>query len=133
MNVILVDYSGALGTREASPLPVISSGKFVQIRHRATEYLVLAPKEVALYHAGIVERFCREKGLKGSHNGEGKRFDIHEKSWVIVGGGKFEADKGRKYIHFYDNSMAYGKFDSKGLKGRILSIGGLSDYTIDID
>ncbi len=133
MNVILVDYSEVSGSLEAAPPFASRSGKFVQIRHKNTEYLILAPKEVALYHAGIVERFCREKGLRGSHNGEGKRFDIHEPSWVIVGGGKFEADKGKKYIRFYDNSMAYGKFDSKGMRRKILSIGKLSDYTVELE
>ena len=134
MNVILIDYSESYYFREAKiPVPATRSGKFVQIRNKTTEYLVLAPKEFAPYHADIVERFCREEGLSGSYNGEGKRFDIHEPAWIIVGGGKFELDKGKKYIRFYDNSMAYGRFDSKGLKGKILSIGELSDYTADAE
>jgi hypothetical protein len=134
VNVILIDYSDPCFSREAkTPAPAGSSGKFVQLRNKTTEYLVFAPKEVASYHADIVERFCREKGLSGSRDGEGKRFDIHEPTWVIVGGGKFELDKGEKHIRFYDNSMAYGKFDPKGLKGKILSIGELSDYSADIE
>jgi len=133
MNVILIDYSELSYSREAKgAVPAKRSGKFVQIRNRATEYLVLAPKEFAPYHADIVERFCREKGLSGSFHGEGKRFDIHDPAWVIVGGGKFELDKAEKHIRFYDNSMAYGRFDSQGLKEKILSMDELSDYTLTI-
>ena len=134
MNVILIDYSDACISREAkTPAPVGSSGKFVQLRDKTTEYLVLAPKECASYHADIAERFCREKGLRGYRDGEGKRFDIHELTWVIVGGGKFELDRRKKYIRLYGNSLAYGRFDSKGLKSKILSICELSDYTADIE
>ena len=134
MNVILIDYFDPCYSRKVKIAASSKrAGKFVQIRNGTTEYLVLAPKEVASYHADIVERFCREKGLSGSRNGEGRRYDIFEAAWVIVGGGKFELDKGGKRIHFYDNSLAYGRFDSKGLKGKILSVVGLSDYSADIE
>ncbi len=134
MDVILIDYSESSHYREAGvPLSSNLSGKFVQIRHRTTEYLVLAPREVASFHADIVERFCREKGLHGSRNSEGNRYDIFEPAWVIVGGGKFDLDREKKHIRFYDNSMAYGKFNRKGFKGKIVSIGALSDYSADIE
>ena len=134
MNVILIDYCDPCFSREAkTPAPAGSSGKFVQLRNKTTEYLVFAPKELASYHADIAERFCKEKELRGCRDGEGKRFDIHEPTWVIVGGGKFELDRRKKYIRLYGNSLVYGRFDSKGLKGKILSIGELSDYTADIE
>jgi hypothetical protein len=129
VNVVLIEYSEVYYSREAAiPVPARRSGKFVQIRNETTEYLVLAPKEFAPYHADIVERFCRGRGLRGARNGEGKRFDIREPGWAVVGGGKFELDSEKKYIRFYDDSMAYGKFDSRGLKGKILSVAELSDF-----
>jgi hypothetical protein len=134
VKVILIDYSDPCLSREAkTSVPAGSSGKFVQIRNKTTEYLVFAPKECASYHADIAERFCREKGLRGSRNGEGKRFDIHEPTWVVVGGGKFELDKKKKHIRLYGNSLVYGRFDSRGLRDKILSICELSDYTADIE
>ena len=134
MNVILIDYSELHYSREAkTPVPAKRSGKFVQVRDKATEYLVLAPREFAPYHADIVEFFCREKGISGARNAEGRRFDILEPAWIIAGGGKFELDEGNKYIRFYDNSMAYGRFDAKGLKEKIPLIGELSDYTADVE
>jgi len=80
-----------------------------------------------------VERFCSEKGLSGFYDSNSKRFNIHDPAWVIVGGGKFEMDRLEKHIRIYDNSMAYGKFDEKGLKEKILSIDALSDYDVVIE
>lgn len=109
------------------------SGKFVQIRNKTMEYLVLGPKETALYHADLVERFCAERGLRGSRTADGKRFDIHEPQWVVVGGGKFEMERAGKRIRFYDDSMAYGRFDPKRLKEKILKTRALPDYTVDVE
>lgn len=114
-------------------MPDKFTGKFVQIRNNNTEYLIFSPKEFTPYHANLVERFCSETGLNGSYNNEGKRFDIHDPAWFILGGGKFEIDKTGKYIRLYDNSMAYGRFDSKGLKEKILLIDEMSDYKVQIE
>ena len=134
MNVISIDYSEIYYSSVAkTPVPDKRTGKFVQIRHNDTEYLVFSPKEFAPYHADIVERFCLEKGLHGSYDSRSKRFDIHDPGWVIVGGGKFEIDKAEKYIRLYDNSMAYGRFDNEGLKEKIFLINGMSDYKVQIE
>jgi hypothetical protein len=134
MNVIFIDYSEIYYSSVAkTSAPNKRNGKFVQIRNNITEYLVFSPKELTPYHANLVERFCIEKVLDGSYNDKGKRFDIYDPAWVIIGGGKFEIDKAEKYIRLYDNSMAYGKFDSKGLKEKILSIDEMSDYKVQIE
>jgi hypothetical protein len=133
VKLVVVDYSETRDSCDRG-IPALSlrSGKFVQLRKETTEYLVMAPREVASFHADIVERFCRERGISGSRDAEGKRYTISEQAWVIVGGGKFELDRCGKTIRFYDNSMAYGRFDSKGLKGKIHALGELSDYSVDI-
>jgi hypothetical protein len=134
LNVILIDYSEIYYSSVAkTAMPDKLTGKFVQIRNDNTEYLIFSPKEFTSYHANLVERFCLETGLNGYYNTEGKRFDIHDPAWVIVGGGKFEIDKMGKYIRLYDNSMAYGRFDSKGLKDKILLIDEMSDYKVQIE
>ena len=132
MDVVFVDYSETYYSGKAESVPDKISGKFVQIRNKQTEYIVFSPKELALYHANIVERFCLERGLKGAYAGEGKRFDIREPGWDVVGGGIFDIDKTPKQIRLYDNSLAYGRFDSKGLKEKIRSTGKLSGYSVVI-
>jgi Janus/Ocnus family (Ocnus) len=134
MKVIFIDYSEIYYQDAAkTAVPDRRSGKFVQIRSNDTEYLVFSPKELTPYHAGLVERFCTEKGLKGSYDDKNKSFVVHEPDWVVVGGGKFEIDETEKHIRLYDNSMAYGRFDSKGLKEKIHSISGMSEYKVLIE
>ena len=114
-------------------VPERYAGKFVQIRKGLTEYLVLSPKEFTRFHADIVSRFCTDRKIPGVFNGRSKSFDIHDPSWVVAGGGKFEIDRGKKYLRLYDNSMAYGKFDRRGLKEKIFGIAKLSDYEVQIE
>lgn len=131
MNTVIVDYSEIYYSGKGS-IPERYSGKFVQIRHNDTEYILFSPTELIKYHADIVERFCLERKISGHYNKDKKSFDIDDPAWFIVGGGKFDWDKKGKIIRLYDDSMAYGKFDEKGLKERIKK-GKLSDYEIQIE
>ena len=78
-------------------------------------------------------RFCAERGISGVYNNIHKRFDIHEPEWTVVGGGKFAIDRRKKQLRLYDDSMAYGKFNGKGLKEKILSISALAGYNVQIE
>jgi hypothetical protein len=134
MKVIFIDYAGIYYHDVAkTAVPEKRTGKFVQIRNNDTEYLVFSPKELTTYHAGLVERFCAERGLKGFYNDKNKSFVLRESHWVVVVEGKFEIDSTEKCIRMYDNSMAYGRFDSKGLRERIHSVIGFSGYTVLIE
>lgn len=134
MSVIFIDYSEAFYSAGAnSAKPEKRKGKFVQIRKGDAEYLVFSPTELTPYHANIVERFCFENGIGGSYGEEGRRYDIHDPQWVVVGGGKFEVDGNKRSIRLYDDSLAYGKFDSRGLKKKIHQVDALSDYEIRIE
>jgi hypothetical protein len=134
MAIELVDYTPIYYTAIAkTAIPPVVIGKFVQIRNGSTEYLVLSPREFTKYHASIVERFCIEKGIEGNYDAERKRYDIHDREWIVVGGGKFEFDAANKTIRFYDDSMAYGKFDAAGLPEKIRSIPSRSGYTVMLD
>ncbi|MEW6587500.1 MAG: hypothetical protein AB1442_18065 [Nitrospirota bacterium] len=134
MKFVIVDYSeiyyGGIAKIER-PKKIV--GKFVQLRHADTEYLVFSPKEFTRYHADLVEKFCSDRGIDGTYNSRVKRFDIHDPSWTVTGGGKFEADVDGKRLRLYDDSMAYGKFVSKGLKEKILSAKGMSAYKVEIE
>ncbi len=134
MAMVFIDYAHlyykAIVHTEAPP---VISGKFVQIRNEATEYLVFSPKEFAKYHANIVERFCLDKGIEGSYDPEGKRYVIADRAWSVDGGGKYEIDTKKKTIRLYDNSMAYGKFNIQGMKKKILSLTAFSVFTVRIE
>ena len=120
MTAVVIDYAGICSSEEGKKaVSEKRSGKFVQIRNDDREYLVFSTADLTPYHADIVERFCREKGLHGTYDGARKRFDISDTAWVIAGGGKFEIDKEQRYIRLYDNSMAYGRFDSQKLSEKI--------------
>ena len=134
MAIELIDYSQLYYTAIAkTAVPPVIIGKFVQIRNQSMEYLVLSPKEFTQYHANLVERFCLDMGIEGSYDVERKRYDIYDQAWVIVGGGKFEIDATKKTIRFYDDSMAYGKFNSRGLAEKVSSLPAFSGYSVILD
>ncbi len=97
------------------------------------EYLVLSPEELTKYHANIVERFCLDNGIEGSYDAEHKRYNIYDQEWVVVGGGKFEINTSNKTVRLYDDSMAYGKFDSRGLPEKVRSFPAFSEYAVVSD
>ncbi len=67
MTLVFIDYTPLYFTAIArTPVPPVMGGKFVQIRNDETEYLVFSPQEFTKYHAGIVERFCLDKGIEGA-------------------------------------------------------------------
>jgi hypothetical protein len=132
-KVVIIDYSGSLRPPAAGKTaPDRTAGKFVQIRNNDTEYLIFSPRELTPYHADLVQRFCEERKIPGRYVKERKRYDIHDPEWVVAGGGKFETDRGKKSILLYDNSMAYGRFDTKGLREKISRTRELADYTVKI-
>ena len=134
MAMVFIDYTHLYYTAIAKTgVPPTRSGKFVQIRHRSTEYLVFSPKEFTKYHANIVERFCLDKGIEGGYDSGGKRYAIADRAWIVAGGGKYEIDTNKKTIKLYDNSMAYGKFVIPGLREKILFLPEFYVFTVRIE
>jgi len=133
-NTIIIDYGRThYPLTPGREVPDRRAGKFVQVRNDETEYLIFSPMELTPYHADLVERFCEERKIPGSYVRERRRYDIHDPSWVVVGGGKFEADSRKKIVILYDNSMAYGRFDARELKEKIRRTKELGDYEIRIE
>jgi hypothetical protein len=134
MDIALVDYT-KLYYQEVlkTAIPPVVSGKFVQIRHESTEYLIFSPKEFTKYHANIVERFCFDNGLEGTYDATGKRYDITDHAWSVTGGGKYEVNTERKTIRLYDDSMAYGKFVNQNLTDKVLSFAEFKGYAVSIE
>jgi hypothetical protein len=134
MKLSYQDYSRIYYRGIGVALPDKNEGKFVQLLNNSgEEYLVFSPKEVSRYHADIVGRFCAERGIPGVHNATHKRFDIHDPEWAVIGGGKFAIDRLKKHLRLYDDSMAYGKFNGKGLKEKILSLSAFSGYNVRVE
>jgi hypothetical protein len=134
MTTILIDYTQHYYLAVArTVVPTVISGKFVRIRGEAADYLVFSPKAYAKYHANIVDRFCADKGIKGSYNKEGAKFIIADAAWEVLGGGKYDLDRNKKTIKLYDNSMAYGKFDRQWLQEAMRSISDVEGFTVQTE
>ena len=109
------------------------TGKFVQLRSASKEFLVFAPLDLFRYHADILERFCNQRGITGIYLDTEKRYEILDSDWSVIGGGKFMVDTTQRNIRLFDNSMAYGKFNRRGMRGKILSSGRFSGYHVQIE
>jgi len=123
MDIELVDYSEAyfvhiLGRK----IPQLRDGKFVQIRTKDREHIVLAPRDFATYHADIVERFADSRSLLGTMNKDDKLYEIIEPGWWVVGGGYWQIEDELKQLKLGSDSKAYGRFDRETLKST--SLGG---------
>lgn len=134
MKTVVINYNAADswgGTPAAVPTHI--TGKFLQIAHNNTEYLIFSPKEITAYHADILERFCRERDIKGSYDMERKCYEVDDPSLTVEGGGKFEIDTVVRSIRIYDDSMAYGKFNPSGLREKVLALKELAGYNVTIE
>lgn len=134
MKTVVVDYDvNDSGEEPVTATRAHISGKFLQIRNDDTEYLVFSPRELTPYHSDLLERFCREKGIKGAYDREKKRYIIEDPSWEVQGGGKFEIDRLNKRVRLHDNSLAYGKFNPVGLKDKVLRMKMTAGYEVIIE
>ncbi len=131
---IFLDYSeiyySAIGK---SSIPDKRLGKFVQIRNDATEYLVLSPKGLSVYHANIVERFFTQRKIEGKYNSKGDYYEICEGEWEITGGGIWAISETDRLLRLSGSSQAYGQYDRRGLRERIETAEKVSGYRIVID
>lgn len=134
MPFVCIDYTSFYFTNlTGTPVPAQVAGKFVQLRNGEMTYLVLSPKGFTKYHANIVERFCMDRGLEGSYDARGERYDISDRAWEIVGGGKYEQDLNSRTIKLYDSSMAYGTFETSALQEQLHEVPQFAGYRILIE
>jgi|WetSurMetagenome_2_1015567.scaffolds.fasta_scaffold00578_11 hypothetical protein len=118
-----------------SPLPAKRSGKFVQIIRdtEQKEYFVMSPKELSVFHANIVERFCVLNEIDGRYNSKRDFFHIADLDWTVYGGGMFAIDDAARVIKLHGYSTAYGNFNADRLKDKLQASGQLQGYQIIID
>lgn len=130
-----IDYSGVYYRIIAEkPIPRRRSGKFVQIVNEDLDRscLVLAPAEMAFYHANIVERFCRLGKIDGSYTSAKSCFKIDDPEWRVTGGGKWVVDDVEKSATFFDRSRMYGPYDPMELHDALRSAGVLDGYRVTV-
>ncbi len=131
-----MDYSDLYFRKiKKAAMPLRRGGKFVQILDEANdnEYLVLSPKDLSIYHANIVERFCAQKGIEGSYNGKKDFFAIYEMGWAVMGGGFWMVDDAKKTLELSGVSQMYGAFEAAGLKNRIFNSGAFPEYSFFVN
>ncbi len=134
MRWVFIDYSKLYYSSVAKiAAPAVTKGKFVQVGNESTCYLVFSPSDFTRYHANIVERFCLDEGIEGSYDPGKKRYAIQDQAWQIMGGGKFDRNTDKKAIKFYDNSMAYGRFNENVLKEMVTALPEFSGFTVLIE
>lgn len=130
----LIDYSEVcykmLGQKD---IPKNRGGKFVQICDNAKEFIILSPRELSVYHANIVERFCALRDIKGAFNKKHDHFKVFDLDWNIIGGGMWKINEIDKIIRFFGVSKAYGGFYSMGLKEKINAEARMLDYKVIVN
>jgi hypothetical protein len=130
----VIDYSEIyFGTIIKQPKPGRRAGKFIQIFHDGTEYIVLSPAKLSIFHANILERFCQTRGISGRYRTKKMdSFEVPDDALDLKGGGRWEIDDEKKVITLSGTSVVYGPFDRKGLKEKIKSTRFLKNYTVII-
>lgn len=131
---VFLDYSEtyyrAMGKKS---VPDKRVGKFIQIRNRDTEYLVLSPKGQSVYHANIVERFFAKRKIVGDYNRKGDHYEISADGWEVTGGGLWAINESDRLLHLSGSSHAYGRYDRRGLREKIAALEQMAGYRIIID
>jgi len=108
-------------------------GKFIQFTLGDREYLVFAPRELHRFHNQILAHFLADRNLPHRWFGN-QALEVKAPDLAVIGGGKFRVSAETKTLELWDNSQVYGRFDARGLAGRI----GAADhpwsgYTVRID
>ena len=113
-----------------APVPSRREGKFVQLDNDETEYVVLSPRGLSVFHANIVERFCVLHEIRGHYNAQFNLFTIDDSDIDIVGGGFWEIDEMKRLLYMFGTSQAYGSFRVTNLKEKVLGVCDMANYEI---
>lgn len=134
MKPVVIDYSPFYySTIVKKAVPAKRAGKFIQIRDGEKEYVVFSPKDLSQYHANIAERFFEDQGVPGTYNQKGDHFAVSSTEWEIIGGGVWTINDKEKSLRLSGSSLAYGKYDRRGLQERLASAPELTGYSIVIE
>jgi len=131
----IFDFSDAFFREKGEATPSHRSGKFVVMRDSqgSAEYLVLSPQGHCLYHTDIVERFCllERFQIDGVRLPKSGGFVIHDPSWSVVCGGRWELIEEGKRLRIYGSSQAYPTCHLVSLKESISRLPAMEGWEID--
>ncbi len=111
-------------------LPARITGKFVVLRNGEHRVAVFAPRELAVYHANIVERFLAGRGIAGRYNPRGDAFRPATDAWHIEGGGLWDWDRAGGLVEIYGRSRSYGSVELDLLAADLRETGAFDGATV---
>jgi len=133
MEFVWIDFSDTYYRLiKKQTIPLHRSGKFVQLENGEAEYIIFSPKELSVFHANIIERFCNLHEIKGCYNKQRNMFTISNPDWDILGGGEWEMDEALRQLYLFGTSLAYGQFCGFNLKKNLHQISDLDGYEIHL-
>lgn len=123
--ITTLDYKAALREGEER-----LACKYVLVRDRAGVHLVVGLRRDYPYHASLVDRYCRLKGMPCFWAQKPDVLTIVDAAHRVEGGGWLEICPARREAVFYGSSKAYGVCPG-GLLKEVLDITGfLGDYSV---
>ena len=128
MAFAVVDYTEAHFGAEGLPAGV--GGRFVVLSNGEHRFAVFAPRDMAVYHANIVERFLAGLGVGGWYNPKGDVFTVDSDAWAIEGGGHWEWDRAAGLLGVFGESRSYGSVDLDQLAAGLREAGAFGEAQV---
>ncbi len=94
--------------------------KFLLVSSDDCLYLLFGPLSEFPYHAGLLDRFCKEQQIASSWVKRPDLLEVFDESCEVRGGGYLELDRVQRTVCVSEQSKAYGGFRQADLN-RILS------------
>ena len=114
-------------------VPALRQGKFVHlVEGEEEELLVLSPYELSVFHAQILERYCRLSGLEGRFIRKSEIYEVIGSDIEIIGGGHWKLDEAQLKLALFGESTIYGKFGVKDLREKVQGLSEYKNYEVAI-
>ena len=129
MSFRIVDFSSI---RYPDGMPSVRQGKFLHLSEgEEKELLVLSPYELSMFHAQILERYCRLNCLEGRFIRNPEFYKVAGTVIEVIGGGHWRLDETE--FRLFGESTIYGRFEVVGLRGKVQALPEYEKYKIVIE
>jgi len=85
--------------------------KFLIVSDRTGLHLCFGPLSRYPYHAGLLDRFCRERSVITQWVQRPDLLEVHGAEFEILGGGYLDVDPEERLVIVSGRSKAYGRVD----------------------
>ncbi len=82
--------------------------KFLLVSNDGCLYLLFGPLAEYPYHAGLLDRFCKEQQIASSWVKRPDLLEVFDESCEVRGGGYLELDQAQRTVCVRGQSKAYG-------------------------